>query len=574
MAENEYTYMDTDNDQSSYVDEDENQSAYADSESNQGSFKKSKAHKNSEFRNKETDYADDSKFDSKYYADIDFTEETEIETLRFTSSLKQSLVNESIGSLKRTSKLASKSAEKFVEDTITNNDDVSGREIKLDVKGRVELEKAKIKYAKKSIKGVVHYGKEVKKTMDEDVLYGTLMRKKKSYIFSPMQKKLYKKKMQLINVGNKVSNFINNPAFRSQTMKAIRKSILNLIIKLAGMLAAKMAVVACITAAIVAILAAIVGSVITIQGYPIEQSTIVNVSDYVRNHESNILQKFNQVEQGVDGYESYTYTFAGFLEGSKQDISTGIDSLRYMSYLVAKYEDFTFDNPSVRSDVEAMLNYCYQTEDKEYTTTRYEYIEHSSSHTEVDADGNEFEVDDSWTEVITIIETHYDYYVKCYSLNDYIGNNLSEEAADIYQIYLENQGCMSLVDSPVPYDWGIYVLSRIGNRIADLNNGTRLSYHNGIDILMEPNTFIKSGIKGTVIKTGGDPIIGSFVTIRSEDGTTQVTYGKLNSIYVNPGDSISSGKQIGNSTGCLYVEITENGKLCNPEFALERKIQS
>jgi murein DD-endopeptidase MepM/ murein hydrolase activator NlpD len=116
---------------------------------------------------------------------------------------------------------------------------------------------------------------------------------------------------------------------------------------------------------------------------------------------------------------------------------------------------------------------------------------------------------------------------------------------------------------------GGYVSSNMGYRWG--------SMHKGMDIARPSNRTIKSVDNGVVVSVGnrGDGY-GNKVIIDHQNGY-RTLYAHLDSISVQPGQTVSRGGKIGvmgstgNSTGVhLHIEVTKNGQLVNPSKVLGR----
>ncbi|MGM0901525.1 MAG: peptidoglycan DD-metalloendopeptidase family protein [Bacillota bacterium] len=114
---------------------------------------------------------------------------------------------------------------------------------------------------------------------------------------------------------------------------------------------------------------------------------------------------------------------------------------------------------------------------------------------------------------------------------------------------------------------GGYVSSNMGYRWG--------SMHKGMDIARPSERTIKSVDNGVVVSTGnrGDGY-GNKVIIDHQNGY-RTLYAHLESISVQPGQTVSRGGKIGvmgstgNSTGVhLHIEVTKNGKLVDPRTVL------
>ena len=99
-------------------------------------------------------------------------------------------------------------------------------------------------------------------------------------------------------------------------------------------------------------------------------------------------------------------------------------------------------------------------------------------------------------------------------------------------------------------------------------------YHVGLDIAANAGTVILSSMDGTVVEAGELSGYGNCIQIQKDDVLT--IYGHCSKVYVNKGDNIIQGQQIGevgqtgNATGPhLHFEIRKSGRYVDPEMILE-----
>lgn len=101
----------------------------------------------------------------------------------------------------------------------------------------------------------------------------------------------------------------------------------------------------------------------------------------------------------------------------------------------------------------------------------------------------------------------------------------------------------------------------------------------GIDVTMEGEKVfdVIASMRGTVISTVKDPVLGNCVTIEHGDGVTTM-YQALSSVTVNPGEEVEQGEVIGQSGTSLvnpdlknyvHFEVRKDQVAINPESVLE-----
>jgi len=104
--------------------------------------------------------------------------------------------------------------------------------------------------------------------------------------------------------------------------------------------------------------------------------------------------------------------------------------------------------------------------------------------------------------------------------------------------------------------------------------------HDGIDISAEAGSSVLAACAGTVIAVENDPLMGTTVTLRHEDGYHS-TYANLQpEVSVHPGDAVAAGQIIGavGSTAAaeadqpphLHFSVTRHGDAVDPEEFLSK----
>ncbi len=99
-------------------------------------------------------------------------------------------------------------------------------------------------------------------------------------------------------------------------------------------------------------------------------------------------------------------------------------------------------------------------------------------------------------------------------------------------------------------------------------------YHVGLDIAANEGTVILASMDGTVVEAGELAGYGKCIQIQKDDILT--IYGHCSKLYVNKGDVIVQGQQIGevgqtgNATGPhLHFEIRKSGRYVDPEMIFQ-----
>ena len=263
--------------------------------------------------------------------------------------------------------------------------------------------------------------------------------------------------------------------------------------------------------------------------------------------EIDLLMEALNAETSHPGYDEYRY----FID------PIGHDPHALLSFLTAKYDDFTF------AGVEAVLRDIFN---QQYSLTFTEIIEvRSYEETWTDEDG------ESHTETI-----YYDYYILEVTLTakpftDVIIPLLEtvdeQERYDVYNIIRGNR---QYVGSPFPYNWLPYVSSYFGYRQNPFT-GVK-EFHTGIDIALPEGTEIQAGGKGVVVSAGDAGDYGLMVVIEYTTGAT-ARYAHCSSLLVSAGQEVVAGQaiakvgSIGASTGPhLHAEVIKDGEYMNPLY--------
>ena len=116
------------------------------------------------------------------------------------------------------------------------------------------------------------------------------------------------------------------------------------------------------------------------------------------------------------------------------------------------------------------------------------------------------------------------------------------------------------------------ITSRFGTRTP--TTPTVPVYHTGIDIAADTGTIFVAAMSGTVTQVSDEGDYGNHIKISQDDVTT--LYAHCSKIYVNEGDNILQGQEIGevgetgNATGPhLHFEIRKSERYVNPDDILD-----
>ena len=116
------------------------------------------------------------------------------------------------------------------------------------------------------------------------------------------------------------------------------------------------------------------------------------------------------------------------------------------------------------------------------------------------------------------------------------------------------------------------ITSRFGNR--NPTTPTVPKYHTGIDIAANTGTVFIAAMSGTVVQVSSEGDYGNHIKIMQDDVAT--LYAHCSKIYVNEGDIIEQGEEIGevgstgNATGPhLHFEIRKSERFVNPDDIIE-----
>lgn len=200
-----------------------------------------------------------------------------------------------------------------------------------------------------------------------------------------------------------------------------------------------------------------------------------------------------------------------------------------LSYLTAKYQNFTF--PQVKDELDIIFSLQYQ---KTITVRKIE-VEI------LDKDGNGTGIFETRKIAdLTLINN---------SLHDILLSRLSSDEQEHFLLLLEVNGNRQYGDFPMDWDW-------LTNITDDFNNRNK-----GVEAEVPNNTPVYGTINGKIISATTDSVSidGKF----GED-TIIITFSRLNSVTVNVGDSVRMSTIIGYTTDRIFIQIQRNGVFINP----------
>jgi murein DD-endopeptidase MepM/ murein hydrolase activator NlpD len=106
-------------------------------------------------------------------------------------------------------------------------------------------------------------------------------------------------------------------------------------------------------------------------------------------------------------------------------------------------------------------------------------------------------------------------------------------------------------------------------------NGSRRSFHTGIDIRGSRGTPVKAAMSGRVSSVGFDPVFGNYVVINHHSGY-RTMYAHMSVIRTRSGAYVGTGERIGDvgSTGLstgphLHFTVYKNGVTVNPRSLIK-----
>lgn len=148
-------------------------------------------------------------------------------------------------------------------------------------------------------------------------------------------------------------------------------------------------------------------------------------------------------------------------------------------------------------------------------------------------------------------------------------SNEEEETKELTQMEIDANEIKNNYSLIVPLE-GI-ISSRFGPRTP---TGIVSANHAGIDIAVDEGTVFNASMEGTVTYVSSEGGYGNHFLIQKDDVIT--LYAHCSEIYVNEGDYINQGQEIGevgstgNATGPhLHFEIRKDDRVVDPELILE-----
>jgi len=228
-----------------------------------------------------------------------------------------------------------------------------------------------------------------------------------------------------------------------------------------------------------------------------------------------------------------------------------------MSFLTAKYDDFTF--AAVEPVLRDIFNQQYT-----LTFTRIVEVRYRTEYYTCD-NGHEHSY-----------QVPYNYYILQTTLTarpfaeviDPLLNTQDEQ--DRFDIYEITKGNRQYVGSPFPFNWLPYVSCGFGWRVHPITGDA--DFHRAIDIALPAGTEILAGGEGVVLLAESHSLYGLTVKIDYGGGVT-ARYSHCSALLVSAGQTVQAGDVIalvgstGESTGPhLDLEVLKDGELLNPLY--------
>ena len=214
----------------------------------------------------------------------------------------------------------------------------------------------------------------------------------------------------------------------------------------------------------------------------------------------------------------------------------------------------------------------------------------SKTITETDEDGNEIQVEQTYTVAIPIEDMATVYQRIAASLGVEITQEQKDNADSVYSLIkygypgAAEGGGSGITGADVPYvgadgfcspvgaNWRNIVTSEFGGRLDPIT-GQR-DGHTGMDLAVPTGTPIRAALPGTVRVAKYDSSYGYYVTIGHENGLITL-YAHNSRLLVSPGQTVQAGDVIslsgatGRVTGPhLHFEVRINGQRTNPRYYL------
>ena len=208
--------------------------------------------------------------------------------------------------------------------------------------------------------------------------------------------------------------------------------------------------------------------------------------------------------------------------------------------------------------------------------------------TETDEEGNETEVEETYTAYVPIEDMDTVYTNITAALGVEITEVQKSNVDNVYGIirygYPAAAGDVSFAGADVPYigadgfcspvgaNWRSVVTSEFGNRIDPITG--QPDGHTGMDLAVPSGTPVRAALDGTVTRSQYDSSYGYFVIIDHGSGLTTL-YGHNSQLLVSAGQTVQAGDVVslsgstGRSTGPhLHFEVRLNGERTDPRYYL------
>ena len=263
--------------------------------------------------------------------------------------------------------------------------------------------------------------------------------------------------------------------------------------------------------------------------------------------EVGLRETINNIETNYPDYDEYQYNLGNI----------GINKIKLISYLSAKYTEFTYSG--VEGEIQTIFEEVYTLTLTPTTEKRTRIVTKTDPKT-----GNQYQE----TEEYEVSVLKVDLTVK--DFDEIVNAGLTEDQMLLYNSYQETKGALQIYYPPVDCNWYDCISSYYGYRISPAD-GTR-QLHRGIDIAVSEGTVIYASHDATVTTAAYDDSFGNYIVLTDVNGYI-TKYGHLSEIDVTEGEIVTMGTPIGktgntgSSTGPhLHFECLYNGEYYNPLF--------
>ncbi len=357
-----------------------------------------------------------------------------------------------------------------------------------------------------------------------------------------LQKKSNKKALQKKAIKNQKKLSENSLKFAKragkatakQTLEAVKflaRLVLKKIVALILFLISKIAIIGTLIMILIIIIALIgvifLGTTGTmlLSTYLSDDETLSQVSVYYSDKERDLTNSLTEnAIKTTYNVDEVNYVFVD---------NIGHSSHYLLSYLTAKYQNFTFDQ--VQSELDTIFGLQY-TKTVTVRTVEIPILDDDGEPTE------EFET----RRIADITLTNNGFY-------DILYSRLSSDEREHFLLLLETTGNRQYGDFPMSWDWLINITEDFSNQ------------NNGVEAEVPVNTAVYGTINGEVVIATADSVsiqgsIGEEVII--------ITFSRLNSVAVSVGDTVQMTTIVGYTSDRIFIQIQRNGVYVNPVLFL------